>query len=63
MLGFYTPLGILVILGLHGLPLALYVKHDPPYGLELNEYYLVVYCIVGLLTVGRAVCAFVEVSI
>jgi len=60
--GFYTPLGILVIMGLHVLPVALYVQQDPPYGFELEKYHVLIYCIVSLLTVGRIVCAIVEVS-
>ena len=62
ILGFYTPLGILVVLGLHVLPPALYIKQDPPFGLELEKYHVLVYCIIALLTVGRIVCALVEVS-
>ena len=62
ILGFYTPLGILVICGLHVLPVALYIEQDPPYGLELQKYHIVVRCIIALLIVGRTVCALVEVS-
>ena len=62
ILGFYTPLGILVISGLHVLPVALYIEQDPPYGLDLEKYHVLVYCIIALLTIGRTVCAIVEVS-
>lgn len=62
LLGFYTPLGILVVLGLHVLPLVLYIKQDPPLGLEFDKYHTLVYCIIVLLTVGRLICALVEVS-
>ena len=61
-LGFYTPLGILVVVGLHVLPLVLYIKQDPPFGLDLEKYHVLVYCIIALLTVGRTICALVEVS-
>lgn len=62
VLGFYTPLGILVISGLHVLPVALYIQQYPLYGLELDKYHVLIYCIIAILAVGRAVCALVEVS-
>ena len=51
-----------MVLGLHVLPLVLYIKQDPPFGLELEKYHAPIYCIIALLTVGRIVCALVEVS-
>lgn len=51
-----------MILGLHVLPVALYIEQDPPYGLELEKYHLIVQCVIVLLLIGRTVCALVEVS-
>ncbi|XP_065892261.1 uncharacterized protein [Dysidea avara] len=58
--GFYTPLGILVVLGLHVLPLGLYVLQYPPFGLVLDKYHVLLYTGIGMLAVGRFVCALVE---
>ena len=61
--GFYTPLGILVILGLHVLPLGLYIVQYPPFELMLDKYHLLVHTGIAILAFGRFVCALVEVSI
>jgi len=60
--GFYTPLGILVILGIHVLPLALYTVQHPPFELMLDKYHLLIYSGIGMLAVGRFLCGLVEVS-
>jgi len=52
-----------VILGLHVLPLGLYILQNPPLGLKLDEYDLLIHVGIGILAIGRFVCALVEVSI